>query len=48
MIFVVIADIVIFMALAFLSWHFGKWWIILFFPLLMITCKSKGADNETD
>ena len=46
MIFVLIADIVIFVALTFLSWYFGKWWIILFFPLLMITCKSKGADDE--
>ena len=46
MIAVALIDIAIIGALAFLAWHFGKWWIILFTPLLMMGYKRKGADDD--
>ena len=45
MVAVLLVDIVIFIGLAFLAWHFGKWWIILFYPLLVFTCKERGEDD---
>ena len=45
MIAVALIDIAIIGALAFLAWNFGKWWIILFAPLLMIGYKQKEADD---
>ena len=46
MIAVALINITIMGALTFLAWHFGKWWIILFAPLLMVGYKQKGADDE--
>ena len=46
MIVVALINIAIIGAFTFLAWHFGKWWIILFAPLLMVGYKQKGADDE--
>ena len=47
MIAVTLIDIAITGALTCLAWHFGKWWIILFTPLLMVSYKQKGADDDS-
>jgi len=43
---IALINISVIAALAFLAWHFGKWWIILFAPLLMMGYKQKGSDDE--
>ena len=46
MITVALIDISIIGALAFLAWHFGKWWIILFAPLLMVSYRSDRHEDD--
>jgi hypothetical protein len=41
-----LANAITVVALTLLAWHFGKWWIILFYPLLMITYEAKRKDDE--
>lgn len=49
MIAMTLINISIIGACTFLAWHFGKWWIILFCPLLMLTYKNeRRADDEND
>lgn len=39
-------NIAIMGALTFLAWHFGKWWIILFAPLLMASYRSERHEDD--